>query len=137
MDPCGAAADEALIKVAGDIGSRYGTTGGQLLAHLVMGDRRHPGAPPDECGAIDPTTTANGPVAGGPLVTPTTTTPRTGSSKTGPTTRTPSPDVAIRPPAEGTRRRPMLPLVPFGGLSQHQISDAGERDHDNAHDHDE
>lgn len=46
--------DDMLTEVANEVGKEVGMTGDQLLAHLIMGDRRHPDAAADECGAISP-----------------------------------------------------------------------------------
>lgn len=46
--------NDMLSRVATEVGKEVGLTGDQLLAHLVMGDRRHPNAPVEECGMISP-----------------------------------------------------------------------------------
>jgi hypothetical protein len=46
--------NDILTRVANEVGKEVDMTGEQLLAHLLMGDRRHPEAPADECGAISP-----------------------------------------------------------------------------------
>lgn len=36
------------------VGAQYGMDATTTLAYMILGDRRHPDAPPGECGAVDP-----------------------------------------------------------------------------------
>jgi hypothetical protein len=47
-------ADEVLTVAAGQLGAPYLMTADQVLAHLVMGNRRHNDAPAVVCGMVDP-----------------------------------------------------------------------------------
>lgn len=45
---------DSFTASAAAVGAPYGMTATDVLAYLALGDRRHPDAPGEECGAVDP-----------------------------------------------------------------------------------
>jgi hypothetical protein len=46
--------DDEITKALTAAGAPYGMTAADMATHILLGDRPHPDAPEDVCGAIDP-----------------------------------------------------------------------------------
>lgn len=46
--------EDYLMRAAGQVGSLYGLSATDVIAHLLLGERRHGDARPGECGVVSP-----------------------------------------------------------------------------------
>lgn len=46
--------DDMLMEAAAEVGAEYGMSATDLIAHILLGDQRHPDADDDVCGAASP-----------------------------------------------------------------------------------